>query len=99
MILEIAQIDVKPGLEAKFEQGVRDAIPLFKAAKGCKGLELRRSIEQPRRYRVMIQWETLENHTADFRGSEDFKRWRALVGETFESPPQVEHVNLAFKGF
>ena len=38
MILEIAQIDVKPGLEAKFEQGVRGALPLFKAAKGCKGL-------------------------------------------------------------
>jgi heme-degrading monooxygenase HmoA len=99
MILEIAQIDVKPGLETKFEQGVRDAVPLFKAAKGCKGLELRRSVEQPRRYRVMIQWETLENHTVDFRGSEDFKKWRALVGETFASPPAVEHVALAFKGF
>jgi len=99
MILEIAQIDVKSGLEAKFEQGVRGAIPLFKAAKGCKGMELRRSIEQTRRYRVMIQWETLENHTVDFRGSEDFKKWRALVGNCFESPPQVEHVNLAFKGF
>ncbi len=99
MILEIAQIDVKPGLEAKFEQGVRDALPLFKAAKGCKGMELHRSVEQPLRYRVMIRWETLENHTVDFRGSEDFKKWRGLVGETFASPPAVEHVNLAFKGF
>ena len=99
MILEIAQIDVKPGLEAKFERGVRDAVPLFKTAKGCKGMEMRRSIEQPRRYRVMVQWETMENHTVDFRSSEDFKKWRALVGETFESPPAVEHVALVFKGF
>jgi heme-degrading monooxygenase HmoA len=99
MILEIAQIDVKPGLEAKFEQGVRDALPLFKTAKGCKGMELHRSVEQPLRYRVMIRWETLENHTVDFRGSEDFKKWRGLVGETFASPPAVEHVALAFKGF
>ena len=99
MITEIAQIDVKPGTEAKFEQGVAKAAPLFKSAKGCKGMELRRSLEQPRRYRLFVQWETLENHTVDFRGSEGFKQWRALVGDCFESPPSVEHVALAFKGF
>jgi heme-degrading monooxygenase HmoA len=99
MITEIAQIDVKPGMEPKFEQGVAKALPLFKAAKGCKGMELRRSLEQPRRYRLFVQWETLDNHTVDFRGSENFKQWRALVGDCFESPPQVEHVALAFKGF
>ncbi len=35
MILEIAQIDVKPGMEAEFENGVTQAAPLFKRAKGC----------------------------------------------------------------
>ncbi|HZL59769.1 MAG TPA: antibiotic biosynthesis monooxygenase family protein [Stellaceae bacterium] len=99
MILEIAQIDVKPGREADFEKGARDAVPLFKAAKGCKGMELRRSIEHPRRYRAMIQWETVENHNVDFRGSADFQKWRALVGDCFESPPAVEHVTTVFKGF
>ena len=37
MVLEIAQIDVKPGLEAEFEAGVAKAAPIFRRAKGCRG--------------------------------------------------------------
>ncbi len=39
----------------------------------------------------MVKWETLENHTVDFRGSENFAEWRGLVGQYFASPPEVEH--------
>jgi heme-degrading monooxygenase HmoA len=93
MVTEIAQIDVKIGLETEFEAGVHKAAPLFHRARGCKSLALHRSIEKPQRYRFMIQWDTLENHTVDFRGSEDFKAWRALVGHCFASPPEVEHTH------
>ena len=99
MILEIAQIDVKPGTEAEFEAGVKKAMPLFKRAKGCKSLELQRSIEKPSRYRLFIKWQTLENHTVDFRGSTDFQEWRKLVGHYFAAPPKVEHVREVAKGF
>jgi len=99
MILEIAQIDVKPGSEADFEAGVKAAAPLFKRAKGCSGMTLQRSHEKPQRYRLFVQWATLENHTVDFRGSADFQEWRKLVGHCFASPPDVEHVTEAVKGF
>ena len=92
MITEIAQIDVKPGMEADFEAGVKAAAPLFKRAKGCKSLSLQRSVEKPPRYRLFIGWDTVENHTVDFRGSADFQEWRKLVGHCFASPPEVEHV-------
>jgi heme-degrading monooxygenase HmoA len=91
MITEIAQIDVKPGTEKDFEAACAKARPLFLRAKGSKGIELHRSIEKPQRYRLLAKWETLENHTVDFRGSEDFAAWRALVGSYFASPPEVEH--------
>jgi heme-degrading monooxygenase HmoA len=99
MITEIAQIDVKPGFEQQFEAGVGKAVPLFKRAKGCKGLALARSHEKPQRYRLLVQWETLENHTIDFRGSADFQEWRKLVGDCSASPPDVEHVREVVKGF
>jgi heme-degrading monooxygenase HmoA len=99
MILEIAQIDVKPGLEAEFEAGVAKAVPLFKRAKGCTGVELKRSVEKPGRYRLFVGWETLENHTVDFRGSADFAEWRKLVGHCFATPPEVEHATQVVKGF
>src|SRR4030081_1478450 len=78
MITEIAQIDVKPGTEKDFEAAVAKARPLFLRAKGGKGFELHKSIEKPSRYRLMAKWETLENHTVDFRGSEDFTARRKL---------------------
>ena len=99
MVLEIAQFDIKPGLEAEFEAGVGRAVPLFQRARGCKGMELQRSHEKPNRYRLFVQWETLENHMVDFRESADFQEWRKLVGHCFERPPEVEHTTLAVHGF
>ena len=93
MITEIAQIDVKPGSEKDFEAAVAKARPLFLRARGGKGFELHKSIEKPQRYRLVVKWATLENHTVDFRGSENFTQWRALVGSFFATPPEVEHTN------
>jgi hypothetical protein len=46
---------------------------------------------RPRFFAATLQWQTLENHTVDFRGSENFAEWRALVGQYFAAPPDVEH--------
>ena len=98
MILEIAQIDVKPGMETEFEAGVKAAGAIFRRAKGCISMTLQRSHEMPQRYRLFVQWETLENHTRDFRESADFQEWRKLVGPCFATPPYVEHVKEVLRG-
>jgi heme-degrading monooxygenase HmoA len=97
MITEIAEIEVKPGSEKDFEAAIAKAEPIFRRCKGWKSFELHRSIEKPSRYRLHIKWETVENHTVDFRGSEDFAEWRALVGPHFASPPEVEHTNTVVR--
>ena len=99
MVWEIAQIDVTPGDEAAFEAAVEKAVPLFKSSRGCKGIQLQRGVEKPSRYRLVIDWETLENHTVDFRGSENFQQWRQLVGRYFATPPVVEHFHRILSGF
>jgi quinol monooxygenase YgiN len=91
MISEIAQISIKTGLENEFEAGVAKAVPVFMRAKGCHGVRLERSIEHPGRYFLVVQWETVEDHTVSFRSSEDFKEWRSLVGHCFKDPPEVQH--------
>jgi heme-degrading monooxygenase HmoA len=91
MVTEIAQIDVKPGTEKDFEAAVAKARTAFASSKGFHGFELHKSIEKPQRYRLMVKWATLENHTVDFRGSENFATWRSLVGQYFAAPPEVEH--------
>ncbi len=99
MVTEIAQIEIKPGSAKDFEAAVAKARAVFGRAKGFHGFELQRSIEKPQRYRLFVKWETLENHTVDFRGSADFQEWRKLVGHCFESPPEVEHTRQAVSGF
>lgn len=99
MITEIAQIDIKPGMEAEFEAGVKKAVPFFKNSKGCEGLTLQRSHEKPSRYRLFVQWGTVENHTKDFHGSDNWKSWRAAVGHCFAGPPEIEHVREVMHGF
>jgi heme-degrading monooxygenase HmoA len=91
MILEIAHIGVKPGMEAEFETAVAKGKPLFAGSKGCHSMQVRRSIEVPGRYWLFVEWETLEDHTVGFRGSQVFTEWRALITHCLETPPVVEH--------
>jgi heme-degrading monooxygenase HmoA len=63
-------------------------------AKGFQGFQVQHGIESPERYVLMIRWATLENHTVDFRQSEAFTQWRAIVGPFFAAPPTVEHFQL-----
>ncbi|WP_375465028.1 antibiotic biosynthesis monooxygenase family protein [uncultured Methylobacterium sp.] len=99
MILEIAQIDVKAGMEAEFEAGITRAAEIFRIAAGCRGFEVRRSVEKPQRYRLLIRWDTLEAHTRDFTGSQAWQDYRALVSPCFEGTPSVEHTALVLKAF
>jgi heme-degrading monooxygenase HmoA len=99
MIYEIAEIQIKPDTHAAFEAAVKEAVSLFKRAQGCEAMRLERIIERPDTYHLVIQWTTLENHTVDFRGSEDFQTWRGLVGGYFAQPPKVEHTETVLTGF
>jgi len=98
MILELADIRIRPGTQADFDaaiqQGARDVIS---KAKGFMGYKVNKGIESPERYVLMIFWQTLENHTVDFRQSAAFAEWRALVGPYFAGPPVVEHFTLLSK--
>src|ERR1700748_2778919 len=99
MITEIAQIEGKAGMGNEFEAAVKKATPIFQRSKGCRGMELRRSIEKPSRHRLFVTWETVENPAVGFRNSPEFQDWRGLVGHCFASPPEVEHVQQVVSGF
>jgi quinol monooxygenase YgiN len=94
MIKELAEIDIKPGHEQAFEEAARQAMSLFLGSQGCLAFRLHRSLEQPSRYRMFVEWETIEDHMVEFRNSDAFLTWRKLVGPHFQSPPRVEHLQI-----
>jgi heme-degrading monooxygenase HmoA len=91
MILEFAQLAVHPGQEEQFEAVFPTAISVLGTSKGYVSHVLQRSIETPSRYALLIQWETLEDHTVGFRGSPAFTQWRGHIGPFLAGPPVVEH--------
>jgi quinol monooxygenase YgiN len=99
MVYEIAEIDVRPGEELAFEAAVAEAAPHFKKAKGCRSLELHRTVERPSTYRLFVGWDSVEDHTVSFRSSAEFLEWRRITSPYFASPPRVEHVTIALKAF
>jgi heme-degrading monooxygenase HmoA len=99
MIYEMADIVVTPGKEADFEAALRQAEPLFRRARGCRAMRVDRVVETPGMYRLVVEWETLEDHTVHFRASADFQQWRTLAGPFFAGPPQVIHSETVHAGF
>jgi heme-degrading monooxygenase HmoA len=92
MVLEIADIRIKPGQQAAFEEALqRGLATVASQAKGMRGYKVGRAIESPERYVLQIEWDTLEDHTVGFREGPLFARWRAIVGPFFAAPPLVEH--------
>ena len=98
MILEVADIRITPGRNAEFDAAIRRGLEtVISHAKGFRGYKVNHSVESPDRYLLMVYWETLENHTRDFRPSPAFGQWRAIVGPFFAAPPAVEHFELVAK--
>ena len=98
MILELADIQILPGKQTEFDSAIVNGVQtVISKAKGFRGYKIHKGIESPDRYVLMVFWDTLENHTVDFRGSELFTQWRGIVGPFFATPPKVEHFDLLSK--
>lgn len=95
MIYEVADFTVAPDQQEAFEEAIlRGVNTIISKSKGFIDFQVKRCIESPGRYLLIIRWETLENHTRDFRESPAFVEWRAIVGPFFAAPPKVEHFEL-----
>lgn len=99
MITEIATLTIDPARAGDFEAAVAAAATHFRTAEGCHGMALERVIEDPSRYHLVVQWDSVEHHMVKFRESEGFRGWRALAGPFFTSPPIVVHTALVGRNF
>ncbi|MEX0965172.1 MAG: antibiotic biosynthesis monooxygenase [Pseudohongiellaceae bacterium] len=91
MILEVATLDVKPGMETEFERAFAEAQKIIQSIPGYISHELRHCIENESRYLLLVNWETLEDHTVGFRGSDQYQQWRTLLHHFYDPFPTVEH--------
>ena len=94
MILEIADFRIVADRADEFPAAVEEGLQLVSATPGFHNAKLTRSIESPARFVLIIEWDDVEAHTVGFRESENFGKWRAIVGPFFDGAPFVEHVEV-----
>lgn len=91
MILEIAMLQVRPGMTTEFEHNFKLASMIISKMKGYLKHELQKCLEDSNKYVLLVQWETLEDHTIGFRESEEYKKWKELLHHFYNPFPIVEH--------
>jgi heme-degrading monooxygenase HmoA len=91
MILEVAILNPTPGKETQFEKDFATAGQYISAIKGYIRHSLSKCLEQPGKYILLVEWETLEDHTISFRQSEEYLEWKKLLHHYYDPSPVVEH--------
>lgn len=90
-ILEVAILQVKAGMNEQFEQSFKQASRIISGMSGYIGHELQKCIEKDNQYVLLVRWETLEDHTVGFRGSQQYAEWKSLLHHYYDPFPTVEH--------
>jgi heme-degrading monooxygenase HmoA len=91
MVLEVATIEIRPGEEDSFVAAYERVRQEVTGTPGCRSVRMTRGVESPSRFVLLVEWESVEAHTENFRGTDRFTRWRAALGPHFAAPPHVEH--------
>jgi heme-degrading monooxygenase HmoA len=91
MILEQAMLCVIPGQESEFEIAFSEARQIIEGMNGFISLRLARGIESTSNYLLLVDWNTLEDHTEGFRQSAEYLRWKELLHHFYDPFPVVEH--------
>ena len=94
MVLEVAILDIIRGREDEFQAALTIAFPIISSIPGYVSHQLQRCVEKQNRFILLVNWETLEDHTVGFRGSERYQEWKMLLHHFYDPFPTVEHYEL-----
>lgn len=91
MVLELAILHVKEGQSERFESDFALAGSYISSIKGYIKHSLNKCLERENQYVLLVEWDSLENHTVHFRQSKEYEAWKNLLHHYYEPFPSVEH--------
>jgi len=97
MILEIAVLNVKDGMQNKFERDFAIASQYISSIKGYLGHTLRKCVEQKNQYILSVDWKDIDSHEIGFRKSQVYLKWKELLHHYYDPFPTVEHYETVFE--
>jgi heme-degrading monooxygenase HmoA len=91
MVLEVAILNVIPGLEDDFIKAFSKAQNIISKMAGYLSHQLKRCVENTSRFILLVEWEKLTDHTEGFRGSKEYQEWKKMLHHFYDPFPIVEH--------
>jgi heme-degrading monooxygenase HmoA len=91
MILEVAVLNVIPGQEDEFLRAFSKAQEIISKMAGYISHQLKRCVENPSQFILLVEWEKLADHTEGFRKSDEYQEWKRLLHHFYDPFPKVEH--------
>jgi len=91
MILEAVELNIKPGQAENFEIAFKEAEAIISSINGYINHQLQKCIETKNQYLLLVEWETLEAHTVNFRQSDIYQEWKNRLHHFYAPFPTVKH--------
>jgi heme-degrading monooxygenase HmoA len=92
-LVERSELTVKPGAEDEFHTViVNKGIPLLQGVAGVVSVQLGKGVENPSKFMLLVEWETLEAHTM-YQGTQAAADLRAMMGP-FVAGGAMEHFHV-----
>jgi quinol monooxygenase YgiN len=86
--LELA--NVRSSDSDAFLRALPAAIAVLRSAPGCVEVSVRRCIERPDEFALLVDWTSVAAHE-EFRASPDFAEYRAPIADLLAEPPAFAH--------
>ncbi len=93
MLLERAELLIKPGVEDEFAATMQErALPLLRADPGVVAVQFGRGVENPSKFMLLVEWTSLEAHAA-FKSSATYMPFVQTFGPYSEGGA-MEHFEM-----
>jgi quinol monooxygenase YgiN len=98
MIVEYIRYKIDPARTEEFDEAYRRGGELLDASSHCLRWEAARSVDDPEKQIVRIEWDSTEGHLQGFRQSDDFKPFLEATGPFFNDIEEMTHYEVTASG-
>lgn len=93
MVREIALFEVQQGQGEGFVRAYNSVSNVLNDAPGSHGATLHRGVEDPNAFTLIVEWDSVESHTA-LTKEPAFKGFGDAIGPYLAGRPEVRHVEV-----
>ncbi len=94
MVVEYIRYKIEKERQSEFVSAYERAQEALQDSSNCLGYELTHCTEEPERYILRIEWDSIDGHLKGFRGSSEFQRFLVDVRPFINDIEEMQHYEL-----